>query len=129
FQAVRHAPPAVAVVRAAAALLVQQLAGDVGVVDDAGVLVLELDQTASATSIAQRFELDPAHFVQALRFPERFGRRRAGLWTSDRTLRRTLGRTLGRTLRGSLSGALHGALLARNAAACPPACRTTPPGG
>ena len=45
------------IVAAAAALLVEQFAGDAGVVDRARVLVLELDQTAASAAVAELFPL------------------------------------------------------------------------
>jgi site-specific recombinase XerD len=53
--AIRHLAAAVLVIGAARAAQVQQLAGDIGHVDVAGVLILHLVEAALAATVAQRF--------------------------------------------------------------------------
>src|SRR5262245_63590563 len=61
---------AIGIVMAAASLLVEQPAADVGVVDAAGVLVLELVETAAAAAVAQALPLVRRHLGQRLAPPE-----------------------------------------------------------
>ncbi|EOQ80274.1 hypothetical protein K652_12161 [Pseudomonas aeruginosa VRFPA02] len=63
---------ALGVVGAAAALQVEQLAGDTRVVDAAVVLVLELLQAAQAATVAQRLPLVLVELGEGLAFPEGF---------------------------------------------------------
>ena len=71
FDAIPHLTAAVRIIGAAAALLVEELAGDVGKVDFTAILVFKLDKTAAAASIAQTFPLGGAQGFERLLFPER----------------------------------------------------------
>ena len=66
LHAIRHEAAAVLVVLAAAALPVEQLAGDVGPGDLAGVDVFQLVQTAPPAPIAERFPLRMASSRRAI---------------------------------------------------------------
>src|SRR6185312_5111766 len=68
--AVGHARGAVLVVRAAARLAVEQLAGGPGEMDSRRLLFLELDEAAAAATVAERFPLVLTHLPQSLFFPE-----------------------------------------------------------
>ena len=61
----------VAIVRALARSEVEQLAGEPGDGDIAGVLILELDQAALPAAVAKRFPLLRRHFMEELLLPER----------------------------------------------------------
>ena len=61
----------VAVVRASARSEVEQLAGEPGDGDIAGILILELDQAALPAAVAKRFPFLRRHFMKALLLPER----------------------------------------------------------
>jgi hypothetical protein len=56
-QAIGHHRAAVAIVGTARGLDVEQAAGDIGVIDLAGVLVLQLVEAALATAVAQGLPL------------------------------------------------------------------------
>jgi len=60
-QAIAHAPHAVGIIGAAAGVAIEEPAGDVGVIDAARVLVLELHQTAAPATVAKRFPLGAGH--------------------------------------------------------------------
>ncbi len=59
------------VVGAAAALAVEQLAADVGVIGAVGALLLQLVQAAAAAAVAQALPLRPGHVLHGLAPPER----------------------------------------------------------
>ncbi len=61
---------AVHIVLAAAQVLVQQLAGDAGGDHLAGHLVLEADQTAQPTAVAEALPLRGGHLFERLGLPE-----------------------------------------------------------
>ena len=61
----------VAVVRALARSEIEQLAGEPGDGDFAGILILELDQTALPAAVAERFPFVRRHVVEGLALPER----------------------------------------------------------
>ena len=61
----------VAIVRALARSEVEQLAGEPGDGDIAGVLILELDQAALPAAVAKRFPFLRRHFMEGLLLPER----------------------------------------------------------
>ena len=63
-QAVGHERLAVAIIGAARGRMIEQAAGDVGLDDRAGVLVLYLVQAAAAAAVAQRFPLAPVERCQ-----------------------------------------------------------------
>ncbi len=69
--AVRHFVRSVRVILTGTQSCIEKRAGDVGEVDLARVLVLELLQTAPPAAIAQAFPLAVGHFLQRLGFPER----------------------------------------------------------
>jgi hypothetical protein len=62
-----------AVVGAAAAFGVEQLAGDVGVMDAAGVLVFQLHQAAARAAVANALKLPRGHLRERLGAPEGVG--------------------------------------------------------
>jgi hypothetical protein len=55
--AIRHELVAACVTAAAATVAIEELAGDVGIRDFAGLLVLKLLETAPSTAVAERFPL------------------------------------------------------------------------
>ena len=60
---------AIGVIGAAAVAPVEQVAGDVGRIEEPGVLILELVQAAAAAAVAQRFPFAAVERGQGL-FPE-----------------------------------------------------------
>jgi hypothetical protein len=58
------------IVGALAAVLVEQMTGDIGVVDGAGVLVLVLGNAALGAAIAERLPLRRAHLLERDALPE-----------------------------------------------------------
>src|SRR5437660_42642 len=68
--AVRNLVGAVWIVLAGTGAGLEQAAGDMGEVDLAGILVLELLQAAARAAVAQAFPFGVRHFVQRLGFPE-----------------------------------------------------------
>ena len=71
LDAVGHVALAAGVVGAAAGVGIEQLAGDAGRDDLAGLLVLEAHQAAEAAAVAQAFPLLGSHLLEALGLPER----------------------------------------------------------
>jgi hypothetical protein len=72
--AIRHPLAAVYVVGAAAALQIQQPAGDIGESERTGLVIAQLVQAAAAAPVAQRLPFLGRHFRQGLGFPEGGGR-------------------------------------------------------
>ena len=68
--AVSHLLGAACIIRAAAALHIQEGAAHIGAVDSAGVFVLKLDQAAASATIAEGFPLGSGHFFEGFGFPE-----------------------------------------------------------
>ena len=68
--AVRNLVRAVRIVLARAQPGIEQPAGDVGEIDLAGVLILELFQAAPRAAVAQRLPFGAGHLLQRLGFPE-----------------------------------------------------------
>ena len=64
---------AVAVILALRGAPVEQAAGDVGRIELAGLLILELVQAAFAAAVAQRLPLAAVELGERLRFPEPVG--------------------------------------------------------
>ena len=71
FHAVRDVVLPVAVVRALARSKIEQLAGEPGDGDFAGIFILKLDQTALPAAVAERFPLRCRHFIQGFGLPKR----------------------------------------------------------
>ena len=69
--AIRHLRLPVAIVAAAACTGVEEGAADVGVLDRAGFLIVELDEAAARASVAEAFPLRLAHGLERLLAPER----------------------------------------------------------
>src|SRR4051795_8439832 len=67
---VRNLVGTIRVVLAAAGRTIEQLAADMGEIDVAGALFLELVQAAAAAAVAQAFPFGPRHLFQRLGFPE-----------------------------------------------------------
>ena len=68
--AVRNQVGTVLVILSGAQPGIQQLAGNVGEIDLAGILVLELFQAAARAAVAQAFPFGAGHLLQRLGFPE-----------------------------------------------------------
>src|SRR3954453_7159386 len=68
--AVRNLVGTIRIVLAAAGHPIEQLAADMGEVDVAGALFLELVQAAAAAAVAQALPFGPRHLFQRLGFPE-----------------------------------------------------------
>src|SRR5258708_3925767 len=89
----------VLVVLAGAQPRIEQFAGDVGEIDLAGILVLELLQAAARAAVAQALPFGAGHLLQRLGFPEesllargRFGRYGHEIrWFPDRLASALLG--------------------------------------
>ncbi len=71
LHAIRYQLLPVLVASAATAERIEQVAGDIRMQDRPGILVLQLDQTAFAASVAERFPLRIGHLGQSFRAPER----------------------------------------------------------
>src|ERR1700677_4169944 len=71
LHAVLHSLLSPRIVLASAGLAVQQCATEVGVVDLAVLLLLELDQAAARATVAQAFPFAGRHLLQGLGAPER----------------------------------------------------------
>src|SRR5690606_18807028 len=70
LDAIRHDRLAVGVVRAGAAIPVEQLAAHVRRDQGAGIFILKLDQAAAAAAITERFPLGWRHLIERFFFPE-----------------------------------------------------------
>ena len=70
LHAIVHLRRAVLVVLAAAGLVVEQPAADVGVVGAVGALLLELVEAAAAAAVAQALPFGTRHLVHRLAPPE-----------------------------------------------------------
>src|SRR5208283_160239 len=70
---VRNPAGAARIVAASTSLGVEQGAADIGEMNGAGVLVLQLDEAAAGAAVAQALPLRLRHLVERLGFPERRG--------------------------------------------------------
>jgi hypothetical protein len=59
------------IISTATARQIQESAGDVCVVNFAGVLILKLVQATAAASVTQRLPFRPGHLLERLALPER----------------------------------------------------------
>src|ERR1700722_6060346 len=71
--AIGNFPVTPRIVDAFTRLAVEQLAANVGEMNLARVLVLELDEAAATAAVAQAFPFDETHLVERLRAPEWLG--------------------------------------------------------
>ena len=71
YDAIRDMFEPLRIVSTATARQIQEPAGDVGIVNCAGVLILELVQATAAASITQRLPFRASHLLERLALPKR----------------------------------------------------------
>ena len=80
FQTISDAPPAPGIVAAAAGLRVEEPASDIGEMHNSRILVLELDQTATAAAVAEALPFRRIKRLERLPLPKGSCRARTRFW-------------------------------------------------